>query len=137
MDTLKKQQLILNVNFYIIIKTVAMKDKKVKMAFAESFATLEKLIRALKHGISEYRYEDFLKTIESTKVVCLKCIKKEPEGSFECVSPISICSKWCRSGLVLDFLHAQIVSHLSLWLSLFNILAFRTSTTCVVRPEIS
>lgn len=45
-------------------------------------------------GIEEYGYDEFAKTIENTKEECLKGIKKEPEGSFECVSPSSICSKW-------------------------------------------
>lgn len=71
-----------------------MKDKKMKMAFAAPFATLEKLIRLAKQGIEEYGYDEFAKTITNTKEEYLKGIKKEPEGSFECVSPSSICSKW-------------------------------------------
>ncbi len=72
---------------------VTVKDKKVKMTFAEPFATLEKLIRLAKKGIAEYGYDEFVKTIENTKEECLKGIKKEPEGSFDTISQSSICLK--------------------------------------------
>ena len=39
--------------------SVTVKDKKVKMTFAEPFATIEKLIRLAKQGISEYGYDEF------------------------------------------------------------------------------
>lgn len=74
--------------------SVTVKDKKVKMTFAEPFATLEKLIRIAKQGIAEYGYDEFAKALETTKEGCLKSIKKEPEGSFDTISQSSICSKW-------------------------------------------
>ena len=74
--------------------SVTVKDKKVKMTFAEPFATLEKLIRLAKKGIAEYGYDEFAKTLANTKEACLKDIKKEPEGSFDTISQSSICSKW-------------------------------------------
>lgn len=74
--------------------SVAVKDKKVKMTFAEPFATLEKLIRIAKQGIAEYGYDEFAKTLAVHKEGCLKGIKKEPEGSIDIISNSSICMKW-------------------------------------------
>ena len=74
--------------------SVTVNAKKVKMTFAEPFATLEKLIRLAKQGIDEYGYDEFAKTLANTKVTCLKGIKKEPIGSFESISPSSTCMKW-------------------------------------------
>lgn len=45
--------------------------QKVKMSFAEPFATLDKLIRLAKQGIEEYGYDEFAKTIENTKEECI------------------------------------------------------------------
>ena len=56
--------------------SVTLKDKKVKMTFAEPFATIEKLIRLAKQGIAEYGYDEFSETIENTKVQCLKGFKE-------------------------------------------------------------
>lgn len=74
--------------------SVTVKDKHVKMTFAEPFATLEKLIRVAKQGISETGYEKFAETIENTKETCLKSIKKEPAGSIDIISPSAACMKW-------------------------------------------
>lgn len=43
-------------------------------------------------------YDEFAKTLENSKTACLKGIKKEPTGSFECVSPSTTCMKWWRIG---------------------------------------
>ena len=74
--------------------SVTVNAKKVKMTFAEPFATLEKLIRLAKQGIDEYGYDEFAKTLANTKVTCLKGIKKEPVGSIDSISPSSTCMKW-------------------------------------------
>ena len=74
--------------------SVTVKAKSVKVKFAEPFATLEKLVRVAKQGIAELGYDEFAKTLENSKTACLKGIKKEPTGSFECVSPSSTCMKW-------------------------------------------
>lgn len=78
--------------------SVTVKAKSVKVKFAEPFATLEKLVRVAKQGIAELGYDEFAKTLENSKTACLKGIKKEPTGSFECVSPSSTCMKWWRIG---------------------------------------
>lgn len=73
---------------------VTVKDKHVKMTFAEPFATLEKLILVAKQGIAEYGYDEFAKTLAVHKEACLKGIKKEPEGSIDIISNSSTCMKW-------------------------------------------
>ena len=61
-----------------IYSSVTVKDKKVKMTFAEPFFFLFKLIRLAKKKIAEYGYDEFDKNIENTKEECLKGTKKEP-----------------------------------------------------------
>ncbi|CDE59433.1 unknown [Fusobacterium sp. CAG:439] len=41
--------------------SVTVKEKSVKMKFAEPFATLEKLVRVAKQGIAELGYDEFAK----------------------------------------------------------------------------
>ena len=55
--------------------SVTIKDKKVKMQFAEPYATLEKLIKLAKQGITESGYEEFFKSIMALKDTGNKALK--------------------------------------------------------------
>lgn len=73
--------------------SVTVKEKHVKMTFAEPFATLEKLIRVANQGIDKYGYDEFVENTLAQKTQCMQTLKKSPEGS---VLDSSICSKWWR-----------------------------------------
>ena len=56
--------------------SVTIKDKKVKMQFAEPYATLEKLIKLAKQGIAESGYEEFFKNVMVLKDTGIKASKR-------------------------------------------------------------
>ena len=74
--------------------SVTVKDKKVKMQFAEPFATLEKLIKLAKQGIAESGYEEFFKNVMVLKDTGIKASKKSLEGSSLGNPNSAICTEW-------------------------------------------
>lgn len=67
------------------------KDKRVKVVFKESFATIENLIKLAKKEIAEVGFAEFKSAIISSKDKCIESIKKELLGfDFNCSS----CFKW-------------------------------------------
>ena len=74
--------------------SVTVKDKKVKMQFAEPYATLEKLIKLAKQGIAESGYEEFFKNIMVLKDTGIKASKKSLEGSSLGNPNSAICTEW-------------------------------------------
>lgn len=71
------------------------KNKRVKVVFKESFATIENLVKLAKKEIAEVGFAEFKSAIISSKDKCIESIKKEPVGSdFNCSS----CFKWWRIG---------------------------------------
>ena len=74
--------------------SVTIKDKKVKMQFAEPYATLEKLIKLAKQGITESGYEEFFKSIMALKDTGNKALKKSLKGSSIANPNSVICTEW-------------------------------------------
>lgn len=61
---------------------VTIENKKVKVIFAEPFATVEKLLRIAKQEIQENDFTEFSINIIAQKDHCIETIKKEPESSI-------------------------------------------------------
>lgn len=74
--------------------SVTVEGKHVKMKFAEPFATIEKLARIAKQGISEFGCEKFAETLLAHDSAPNKATKKSLDGSFESVSHSVVCMNW-------------------------------------------
>lgn len=74
---------------------VTVNGKKVKMAFAKPYDSLEKMVRLAKRGIAEYGYDEFVANIKTQRQ---KWLQNQKQSSIGSVSKSSLCMYWWRLG---------------------------------------